>query len=317
MFEYLQEAVMENDATYMENCLTVIDDCVCAYETATTRMDYDIITESFTGAIGNLVTKIANAFRKVVDKITSLFRRDQDEALNKKIRSNPELAKVKVKVGDQDKLNKLYDDCNKKLEKGEDPNKVLAFFKDHSKQIIAGTLGAITISLGGFLVWKRKSNDKSGKDVDKEGKLVVSNLNKWFRNLSKQVGIAKKGSDPARISGSERLALPDNQAAIASAQATLANMMGASVAEINREHYAACAKAIKNTMPIGGQKALVRNAINTAPGRIVNYDSNKVAFDRISLNKESVDDFDDYLESSYEEFSADYDYDYDDYDDYM
>ena len=167
------------------------------------------------------------------------------------------------------------------------------------------------------MVWKRKSNDKSGKDVDKQGKLVVSNVNKWFRNLSKQVGLPKKGSDPARISGSERLALPDNQAAIASAQATLANMMGASVAELNREHYAACAKAIKNTYPIGGQKALVRNAINTAPGRIVNYDSNKVAFNRVSLNKESVDDFDDYLESSYDEFSADYDYDYDDYDDYM
>ena len=327
MFEYLQEVVMENDATYMENCLAVIDDCMFAYESAETRMDYDTITESFTGAVGNLLTRIAETFRKVVEKITSLFRRDKDEALNKKIRSNPELAKKKIKVGDQEKLNKLYDDCNKKLEKGEDPNKVLAFFRDHSKQIIAGTVGAVAISLGAFLIWKRKSNDKSGKDVDKKGKEVVNNLKKWMNDLARKV---RKGS-PADIKknypiNEEKI----KEGEIASAQTTLANMMGTAVSELNREHYAACAEAIKETRGRKGKAGLINNAVISAPmGRSISggkntsaYDTNRLAADitsgriGINYNKESVDDFDDYLESSYDEFSADYDYDYD-YDDYM
>ena len=39
---------------YMENCISTMDDCILAYETAYNTLEYDVINESFKDAFNNL-----------------------------------------------------------------------------------------------------------------------------------------------------------------------------------------------------------------------------------------------------------------------
>lgn len=175
MFEYLQEAVAENEHSYAEGLIDTMAQCAIAYESCDEIGDAYVITESLTSSIKTFINYVKKTFNDIINKIKSLVKKGEDAKLQRDISKNPQLGKQKVKVPDQEKLNKLYTQCKGKIDKGEDPNTVISFYKKHAKAIIAGA-GAITLSLGALLVYKKKSNDKACKKMDDDCAKAISML---------------------------------------------------------------------------------------------------------------------------------------------
>lgn len=123
MFEFLQESLWENDMSYIDRGISTIEDCMYAFECAQTDDDFIVIQESMGSAIESVFQRIKDAFKKIIEAFKGLFNKEKNDELAKKIKENPELSKQKVKVPDQKKINKLYDDSVKKIKNGEDPEK--------------------------------------------------------------------------------------------------------------------------------------------------------------------------------------------------
>lgn len=294
MLQYLQEAVIENEQMYMENCISTMDDCILAYETADNTLEYDVINESFKDAFNNLMQKIIKLFKEAVAKIKSIFVKEKELTFKQKVMNFPEVAKKKIKIRDHKKLRKLYNDCNKKLEKFMDSNKVIEYFKVHSKEIIAATAAASTvaISVGAYEIYKKKSSDESAEEVNKTGKNVISLFSKVFsknKTSNNPVGDSVN-EDQAKISG------------VAAAKATLASLFASASSKVSKINDSIVNKAFSVFKSSSKKAKKSPNSTKIDDIEIIDtdsisesvYDQFSYDYDELDLYDESYDDSDEY-----------------------
>ena len=117
--------------------------------------------------------------------VKGLFNKQKDDELVKKIKENPEAAKQKVKVPDQKKLNKLYDDSIKKIKNGEDPEKVDSWFKKHAKAILVTT--AVSISVGALFI----ARDRNYKEALSKAEQRANDLDKMYQETISELNTLK------------------------------------------------------------------------------------------------------------------------------
>ena len=181
MFEYLQESVYENDMIFIENGISTIEDCRFAFESAQTYDDVMVIQESLGSAVQSVFQRIADAFQKIIQALKDLFTKDKSDELAKQLKENPNAAKQKVKAADQKKLNKLYDDAVKKVQNGEDPEKVQSWFKKNAKAI--AVTAAVSVSAAALLLVQNKNHKEALAKVESSAK----EAEKWWARRESQL----------------------------------------------------------------------------------------------------------------------------------
>ena len=181
MFEFLQESVYENDIIFIENGISTIEDCRFAFESAETYDDVMVIQESLGSAVQSVFQRIADAFQKIIQALKDLFTKDKSDELAKQLKENPNAAKQKVKAADQKKLNKLYDDAVKKVQNGEDPEKVQSWFKKNAKAI--AVTAAVSVSAAALLLVQNKNHKEALAKVESSAK----EAEKWLDRRESQL----------------------------------------------------------------------------------------------------------------------------------
>lgn len=185
MFEFLQESVYENDMIFIENGISTIEDCRFAFESAQTYDDVMVIQESLGSAVQSVFQRIADAFQKIIQALKDLFSKDKSDELAKQLKENPNAAKQKVKAADQKKLNKLYDDAVKKVENGEDPEKVQSWFKKNAKAI--AVTAAVSVSAAALLLVQNKNHKEALAKVESRAK----DAEKWCTRREEQLSFER------------------------------------------------------------------------------------------------------------------------------
>ena len=180
MFEFLQESVYENDMIFIENGISTIEDCRFAFESAETYDDVMVIQESLGSAVQSVFQRIADAFQKIIQALKDLFTKDKSDELAKQLKENPNAAKQKVKAADQKKLNKLYDDAVKKVQNGEDPEKVQSWFKKNAKAI--AVTAAVSVSAAALLLVQNKNHKEALAKVESRAKEAEEDL-EFFKKV--------------------------------------------------------------------------------------------------------------------------------------
>lgn len=195
MFEYLQEVIVENDQMYMENCFNILN-----YSLNNTLYDDNDIMESVKDAFNGILDAIDAFFSKIIESIKSLFTKNEVDTIKKVVNENPEIAKTKIKIHDQKELDKLYNQCVIKIEKGEDPNKVISYYKKRSSAI---KTSVYIIGCIGVILYKR----------DRDQKKQIDNLQRSNNRLTKKVEIYKKVIGKYRVVNKQKTSIINKLAA--------------------------------------------------------------------------------------------------------
>ena len=199
MFEFLQESLYENNMSYIDRGISTIEDCMYAYECAQTDDDFMVIQESMGSAIQSVFQRIKDAFKKIIEAFRGLFNKEKTNELAKQLKDNPNAANQKVMVADQKKVNKLYVDSVKKVEKGEDPEKVQSWFKKNAKAIAVTTV--LSISAGALLITRERQYkealslaEQRSRDLDRLYQETMSELNTLKANTAMKLNRASEKS---------------------------------------------------------------------------------------------------------------------------
>lgn len=183
ILDVLYENTLDIEFNTVSNYMESLDDCMIYIESAD---DTDIlmdIMESSQSVFGKIFDAIISIFETIKEKIISFFSRnkDKEDKINEKLKNNPNAGKDKISVADQKKLDKEYEKAKKRVENGEDPEKVLADYKKKARMIIGG-LGAITVAAGTAFFLYKKSSDKQMDTLNKEMKNVKESYKEIIKN---------------------------------------------------------------------------------------------------------------------------------------
>lgn len=183
ILDVLYENTLDIEFNTVSNYMESLDDCMIYIESAD---DTDIlmdIMESSQSVFGKIFDAIISIFETIKEKIISFFSRnkEKEDKINEKLKNNPNAGKDKISVADQKKLDKEYEKAKKRVENGEDPEKVLADYKKKARMIIGG-LGAITVAAGTAFFLYKKSSDKQMDTLNKEMKNVKNSYKEIIKN---------------------------------------------------------------------------------------------------------------------------------------
>ena len=195
ILDVLYENTLDIEFNTVSNYMESLDDCMIYIESAD---DTDIlmdIMESSQSVFGKIFDAIISIFETIKEKIVSFFSRnkEKEDKINEQLKNNPNAGKEKISVADQKKLDKEYEKAKKRVENGEDPEKVLADYKKKARMIIGG-LGAITIAAGTAFFLYKKSSDKQMDTLNKEMKNVKDCYKEIIKNRDRDISYLDRDS---------------------------------------------------------------------------------------------------------------------------
>lgn len=183
LLDVLYENTLEIEYNTVSNYIESLDDCMLYIESANDTDTLMDIMESAESVIGKIFNTIIGIFETIKEKIVSFFNRNKEKEnkINEELKKNPNAGKEKISVADQKKLDKEYEKAKKRVENGEDPEKVLADYKKKARMIIGG-IGAITIAAGTAFFLYKKSSDRQMDTLNKEMKNVKDSYKEIIKN---------------------------------------------------------------------------------------------------------------------------------------
>ena len=195
ILDVLYENTLDIEFNTVSNYMESLDDCMIYIESAD---DTDIlmdIMESSQSVFGKIFDAIISIFETIKEKIVSFFSRnkEKEDKINEQLKNNPNAGKEKISVADQKKLDKEYEKAKKRVENGEDPEKVLADYKKKARMIIGG-LGAITIAAGTAFFLYKKSSDRQMDTLNKEMKNVKDCYKEIIKNRDRDISYLDRDS---------------------------------------------------------------------------------------------------------------------------
>ena len=157
-------------------------------------IDIDYVTESsgVVDRIGSMISKavegLGKMIQKIIDFIQSKVFKTKINKAEEAINNNPSLKNTKVKIKDYDKLDKLNQKVKKELPKSKDPEALMGKYRKQRNVILAAS-AAVAVTLGGLLLWTKKTNAESLNAMSTE---CTKNLNSLRKVLeTKQADLVR------------------------------------------------------------------------------------------------------------------------------